>query len=297
MSKILFEETRLNKITRAKIDVANAILFEYASQGYQMTLRQLYYQFVARDILPNNDKEYKKLGNAIKVGRRNGLIDWDLIVDRTRFLRRLPTFNNPEEAYSQMLKNYKIDMWENQPARVEVWIEKDALVGVIAGVCQRLRVPYFSCRGYASESALYEAGYNRFGQYLEWGQEVVVLHLADHDPSGIDMTRDIEERLNMFSWDFGEIQVWRIGLTKAQIREHQPPPNPAKLSDKRAKAYIEEHGYESYELDALPPDVMAKTIEDAVKFYTDFDRWEEAQAREQKEIRRLLRVRWEDDYE
>lgn len=157
MPKIKYQDMNLGPAKLALVEQANAIIGEYRAQGFDLTLRQLYYQFVARDLLANRLQEYKRLGDVINDGRLAGLIDWDAIVDRTRFVRSLAHWNDPADIVNGAAQQFRVDLWATQPNRVEVWIEKDALVGVIEGVCQELDVPFFSCRGYTSQSEMWAA--------------------------------------------------------------------------------------------------------------------------------------------
>lgn len=264
------------------IFLANNICAEYAAQGFDLTLRQLYYQFVARGLLNNKDTEYKRLGSVINDARLTGDLDWDYIVDRTRFLRAIRTWETPGEAVTEAAERYAIDVWDTQPYRPEVWIEKDALIGVISGVCNKWRVPFFSCRGYVSLSEMYEAA-QRHGRW-PYRQKVVIFHLGDHDPSGIDMTRDIQDRLDLLG---AGADVRRIGLTMDQVRALNPPPNPAKLTDARAQDYIARYGPESWELDALDPATMSQLIEQSVLGILDQDAFDERAEVEQQQRRRM----------
>jgi len=197
MSRITYVPKTFRGESLRIIQEANAICAQYQAQGFDLTLRQLYYQFVARGLIPNTDKDYKRLGGIINDARLAGRLDWDYIVDRTRNVRSLPHWNSPAEIVEAVSRQYRIEKWADQPVRIEVWIEKDALVGVLDAVCPGLDVDYFSCRGYTSQSEIWGAA-QRLREYLNAGQRVVVLHLGDHDPSGIDMTRDIRERLELF---------------------------------------------------------------------------------------------------
>lgn len=197
MPNICYVEKNFQPATMQVIEQANIIINEYEAQGFSLTLRQLYYQFVSRDLIRNSQREYKRLGSIVNDGRLAGLIDWDAIEDRTRNLMSLAHWDTPASIVQSISRQFRIDRWEGQPFRPEVWIEKDALVGVIEGVCNRNDVPFFSCRGYTSQSELWGAA-QRLGSYAAAGQQPVIIHLGDHDPSGIDMTRDIEDRLNLF---------------------------------------------------------------------------------------------------
>jgi hypothetical protein len=289
--KICYVERSFSSESKQLIDVCNGIFYEYSAQGYVLTLRQLYYQCVSRDIIPNNIQSYKRLGSIINDARLAGLVDWELMEDRTRSLKLQPSWDTPGEIVGACAKQFRIDKWATQPYRVEVWIEKDALAGVFERVCHELQVPYFSCRGYTSQSEMWVAG-QRLKGWIDQGQMPAIIHFGDHDPSGIDMTRDIIDRLEMF---MGGIKLDRLALNMAQVEEFNPPPNPAKITDSRAKGYIAEFGNESWELDALPPDVLAGLVRDFVLKIRDKSKWTIAEAKEY-EHRRLLGVvseKWE----
>lgn len=274
-----FQDIKLRTDTLAQIEKANTIIAEYEAQGFRLTLRQLYYQFVSRDLLENTEKNYKRLGDIISNGRLAGLIDWDAIEDRTRNLRSLGHWSDPAEIIYSAHSSFQIDRWANQPNRVEVWVEKDALVGVIEGVCEDNDVSYFACRGYTSQSEMYGAA-QRLARYVKAGQDVTILHLGDHDPSGIDMTRDIRDRMEMFLRGLG-CDVNRLALNWEQIELYSPPPNPAKTTDSRYAGYESEYGDESWELDALEPRVISDLIERNILALRDEDLWNDAIAEEE----------------
>ena len=313
--RILYETKNFREATAQVIAQANRILNEYAQQGFDLTLRQLFYQFVSRGLIPNRQSEYKKLGSIINDARLAGYVDWEHISDRTRNLQSLSHWDDPAHVIENTSRFFHTDLWADQPTHVEVWIEKDALVGVIEPTCRALDVAYFSCRGYTSQSEMWVAG-QRLLQPLLDGKNVRILHLGDHDPSGIDMTRDIIDRLRGFlridyaraqrdEWNdldddakndkvrtlmqevYDRFKVERLALNMDQVDEYDPPPNPAKITDSRAAGYIEEHGYESWELDALEPPVLAALIQDAVEAHMDAEKFEAAVEREKK-YRELL---------
>jgi hypothetical protein len=277
------------------IEHATTIIEEYQLQGFSLTLRQLYYQFVSRALIPNSQSEYKKLGSIINDARLAGLIDWDAIEDRTRNLRALPTWSGPQSIINAVCQQFRTDVWSDQPSRVEVWIEKDALVGVIERVCNNYRVPFFACRGYSSQSEQYAAG-KRFAEYAYHGQSTIILHLGDHDPSGIDMTRDNRDRLNMFSGNDAPVEVRRLALNMAQVREHNPPPNPAKEEDSRAADYIEKFGRSSWELDALDPRMIEELIGAELASIINRPLWDAAMVDElgQRSTLEAVSARWDD---
>lgn len=290
--KIEFTSKNFREPALLLIDKCNDILDRYHADGYDMTLRQLYYQLVSSDEIPNNAREYNRLGVIVNDGRLAGLIDWDYIVDRTRNVRKLAHWESPADIVDAIASQYRIDKWEGQEFRPEVWIEKDALAGVFERVCNTLDVPMFSCRGYTSQSEMYAAS-KRFDRYVSDGQTPYILHFGDHDPSGMDMTRDIGDRLGIFGVD---LEVNRLALNFNQVKAYKPPPNPAKITDSRAKAYIRQYGNESWELDALEPDVLATLVREQIENLQDGDLWAEALEleREQKTVLKTISDRFED---
>lgn len=293
MPKITYEEKKFTAQTLVVITEAKNIITEYQAQGFSLTLRQLYYQFVARGLIPNTERDYKRIGNILSDARRAGLIDWDSIEDRTRFIRRLANWDKPQDILESAKDSYHRDLWATQDKRIEVWIEKDALVGVIEAICQESDVTFFSCRGYVSDSAMWR-GAMRILRYHRERQDTIVLHLGDHDPSGIDMTRDILDRLNLFTFYKTNLEVRRIGLTMEQIEEQNPPPNPAKTTDSRYESYVSEFGEESWELDALEPQFISNLIRDEIEKERGQELWDKAVSEQEQEREQIADVieRW-----
>lgn len=290
---IRYIERDFNEVQRTIILQANSIVDEYTRQGFSLTLRQLYYQFVARGWTDgwktgaNSQKSYNRIGNIVSDARMAGLISWTAIEDRTRYLQGTSTYESIAQALASARAGYATDLWHNQEWRPEVWVEKEALAGVVGGICGQLRVNFFACRGYASMSALWEAG-QRLHRYVMRGQRPIIFHLGDHDPSGLDMTRDNQERLSLFAG--GPVQVVRLALNMDQVQHYNPPANPAKVTDSRAASYMEEHGESSWELDALSPAVIAELIRDAVLRLRDPGLWDEALAEETSDKDRLDQI-------
>lgn len=272
-----YVERRFSQDSLDIIGRANDIIAEYQAQGLGLTLRQLYYQFVARGLLPNVEANYNKLGGLISDGRLAGLVSWMAISDPTRYLRGVRTFRSPKEIVENAAKSYRRDLWEGQAWRPEVWVEKEALASVVEGICGELRVDFFACRGYASQSSQWEAG-ERLAGYVRRGQRPIIFHLGDHDPSGIDMTRDVRDRLSMFVGV--PVLVQRLALNMPQIEQYNPPPNPAKVTDSRYESYQRDYGDESWELDALPPTAIRDLIENAIMLIREEKAWSAALAEE-----------------
>lgn len=260
------------------IRAANAVISEYETRGFAMTLRQVYYQLVARAVIPNSTNSYSKLGGLLSDGRLAGLVSWTALEDRNRGLAGYQTFRTPEQAVRWLREeHYRIDMWQEQEWRPEVWVEKAAQEGTVGEICNRLRVDFFACRGYNSQSEQWRAG-RRMAGYVAKGQRPIVFHLGDHDPSGIDMTRDNRDRLTMFCGV--PVTVVRLALNMSQVEKYQPPPNPAKVADSRFEDYRRKHGDESWELDALEPQVIQDLIEAALLDVRDDRKWDDALALE-----------------
>lgn len=295
MPKIAYTTQRFHGATLDVIEKANQIAIDYARQGYDLTLRQVYYQFVARGWMENSDRNYKRLGGIINDARLAGLIDWMFITDRTRYLRSDAYWESPADIIQASAEQFERDLWvmTNQHYRPEVWVEKDALVGVVGKAASALRVPFMSCRGYVSQSEMWSAGRRMKRHYSEELQPIVI-HLGDHDPSGIDMTRDIQERLTMFAEQ--DVPVKRIALNMDQVEQYDPPPNPAKLTDSRGAGYVERYGHESWELDALEPTVLDALIRAALEPYIDQEAWAIGEASNERARAEMIRTaeRWDD---
>jgi hypothetical protein len=266
---------------------ASKIITAYEADGFSLSLRQLHYQLVTKNIIQNTARNYSRLGSLINDGRLAGLISWSAIEDRGRNLMGLRTYNGPASLLRESVGEYRRDLWAEQQWRPEVWIEKAALEDVIAGICNELRVDFFSCRGYNSQSEQWRAG-QRFASYIQNGQRPIVFHLGDHDPSGIDMTRDNQERLSMFAGV--PITVARLALNYNQVEQYKLVPNFVKLDDSRAPAYVEKYGNDSWELDALDPRVIRELIATAIGQIRDESLWSSALAREAADRDRLDQV-------
>ena len=265
MPKICYKAIKFKQTSLDLIELINQVIDEYSSMGYELTLRQAYYQLVARGYIENNERSYKNIGSLINDGRLAGMIDWYAITDRTRNLRSNGHWDNPADVIASARYSYLLDKWKGQPNYVEVWVEKDALVDIVGQACRPIDTPYFSCRGYTSQSEMWSAA-QRFKRQNAERDGCYIIHLGDHDPSGIDMTRDIQERL----WLFGaDVEVKRVALTMNQVQTYNPPPNPAKVTNTRASKYIDVYGNESWELDALEPQMLNQLITNEVTALRD----------------------------
>lgn len=256
-----FTSERFNRANTILLKNINDILEDYYNQGYRLSLRQIYYQLVSRDLISNNDKEYTKIMHIVRKGRLNGDIDWSFVEDRIRSARIHYYVEDIEDALNDTVKTYRLDLMRNQDKFIEVWIEKDALSNIIYRTTQRYSIPLMVNRGYSSISAMYDAS-------KRLSQNGYIIYLGDHDPSGLDMIRDIEDRLSIFEC---YPQIIPIALNMEQIRKYNLPPNPAKITDPRSKDYIKKYGNISWELDALSPNVLTGILDSKINELIDIE--------------------------
>jgi hypothetical protein len=303
MSRQQYQTFRFTDESLRMISVINRIIADYQEQGFTLTIRQIYYQLVSHDEFrvkykwtgkawrrdPNGtinaEPNYDALCYLANKARLAGLMDWEAIEDRTRNFVLRTRWETGKDILRAATDSWHMDMWRDQRARVFVIVEKDALVGVLQPTCRRLDVPILAARGYPSVSVLREFV---VGDILpaDEAQDIIVIHLGDHDPSGIDMTRDLRERIELFA-EGRPVDLVRIALTMKQIRDQNPPPNPAKTTDTRFRDYQKEFGDESWELDALSPSYLADLLANKINEYRDEDIWE-AQELEVEETRTRL---------
>lgn len=281
VAKIKYRDWNPSTGTQRRVLQLASILAEYPKQ--RVTVRQLYYRLVAKALIANNDKEYRKVQSVITDARYAGLIDWDAVEDRNREPMRPREWSSGRQALDAVISGFRMNRWANQPFYVELWVEKAALAGILEPICNDYHITLMVNRGYSSASAMKESA-ERIRAAVRSGvnrPHPIVLYIGDHDPSGLDMPRDIKARLLEFECpDY--IDVRPVALTMAQIEEHNPPPNPVKLKDVRSEAYVSQFGHESWEADALPPPVLDLTVRQTINAYLDKDAMTKAIANEYK---------------
>lgn len=283
MKKAYGEAKRIISKRRELIEKIDEIATEYYEAGMKITVRQVYYQLVARNIMPNSKNSYGKISDLVAAGRMLGLIDWDMIEDRTRFKRGNVHWESPKQIIEAAASQYRIDTRATQPYYIEAWIEKDSLVSILEDTCRSLDVPCFSCRGYPSITALHEAA-NRFRDK----DNAIILYAGDHDPSGLMIPQVITERLAEFEVN---VKLHRLGITLEQIKELKLPPFPAKEQDKNYASYVKNTGQtQAWELDALPPEKLSAMFESAIESLTDFKELERMQAKENRDKTYFLQL-------
>lgn len=269
------------------IPIVNEILDQY---DFALTVRQIYYRLISDPytLFDNTKSNYTGFDRILTRAREEEEIDWTRIEDRTRqSIGGEGAIDNetPEaflSAYVWTLKNcwkyYDKKLWLSQQNFIEVWVEKDALSSLISQACKEYRVLVFPSRGYSSFTKVKE-GIKRLYQNTEIletdpisNKPTYVLHLADHDPSGLGMTQDLKNRFIRYGAEF--INVERIGLNIDQVRQFNLRPNPVKRADSRSAEYVQTFGNDCWELDALPPDELQKLIVTEIENYLDPGAWE-----------------------
>lgn len=321
----LFKGQKFRQDKLALIRYCEKVTDDYRRQGLRMTLRQLYYQLVTANVIRNEEKAYKNLGKLVSDARLAGRLDWDIIEDRVRQPKSPPQFDSLGDLIEAAISSYRLPRMDGQDCYVELWVEKDALAGVLAPIARKYHAVLMVNRGYSSQSAMMDAA-QRLDRACrnddgEVSRDATILYLGDLDPSGEDMVRDIRDRLNMFlaggyDIDAGRktgdvkdavltspcgqvigrgdltvpLEVEKLALTMDQVDEYQPPPNPTKLTDTRAKDFIAKYGYTSWEVDALPPTVLRQIIETRFEELIDLDAMEEIKDRERADIERLRSI-------
>lgn len=256
---------------------AFAILQEYQAHGLTMTLRQLYYQFVARGLLGSGQKVYNRIGNATRNARLDGTIPIDWIEDRGRNagLTRTQNFDDVEDALSDAEDEIRVlprrhlqrGRWYGQPNKLFVWIEKEALAGVLEDTCRRLGVGLFPCKGYPSVSSI-SSWVTSTWSALDPEDSATIIYLGDHDPDGLQIPRSAANLIAQVQRVKGQVfdfEMERVALTMAQINAHNPPPFGAKVTSPRYQGYVDETGTtDAWELDALDPLTLRTLVETEV---------------------------------
>jgi hypothetical protein len=262
-----------------------------------LTLRQLYYRLVSKRLFPNTINSYKRLSRIMVRAREEGKVPINCLEDRSRrVLGRGDTgYTSGEDFIKQRFaslrdswKGFTMPMWDDQPHNILISLEKDALSRVVSDVANRYSIRTFPTRGYPSFTYV-----QRMASYIRnklKDKPTVVLYFGDFDPSGVDIERDLTERLEKYK--AGDFKVHRVALTHDQILEHQLPPMPVKKSDARTPSFVAEYGSEAVELDALDPKMLQHMVADSVEDYINKEVWVK-RLREIEDLRIWIRSRLE----
>lgn len=276
--KQAYKDIKFQSGTLNLIYFLDDLVSDYQRQGFMLSVRQLYYQLVARGKIENTERSYKRVASIINDARLAGLLDWDAIEDRGRDIVTRARWDSGGSILRAVAEQFHMDMWAGQERRVFIMVEKAALAGVMDRPAKAYDVPLLAAKGYPSVSVVRELAVEHFVPYLAEGQRILLLHLGDHDPSGLDMTRDISERLDLFLEGGGGVEVRRIALNMDQVHEYNPPPNPAKVTDSRFEGYQAAYGDESWELDALEPSVLTELVTKHIEAEINDTVWAEREA-------------------
>ena len=288
--KKVYESYRPQGPARERILQINEIIEYFGLSGFILTIRSIYYRLVGKDIIENNLESYKGIATTIRRARLAGMIDWDAIVDETRYLREHNSWDSPSSIILAAANSFHTDYWQGQRYRPELWIEKDAILGVIGPLCKEYDLPYFSCRGNPSDASMFLAG-QRMLEYKANGQIPYVFYLGDHDPQGLDIDRDVQRKLTLFTGS--HVPFRRLALTTDQIIARNLPPNPVKKTDKETGPvvdYIKKYGVECWELDALDPNELVGIVKEAILEKVDLGLLNEMKDREDRGRAELLMV-------
>jgi hypothetical protein len=235
-----------------------------------LTVRQVYYQLATVGLVPLSQQGYRRAARLLLKVRLEGIIPWTHFADRTRHAIGTAQWDGPAHFAKSVAVQYRRDMWRTQPEHVEIWLEKDALSGFFEETTRAYCVPLYPMRGYSSATFVHEGAeaLNRIRK------PKFIYYFGDHDPSGLDLERDLKEKLA----DFGaEFTFARVAITLADVKTFGLRALAAKPSDARTARYTARHGAATIELDALPPDELRKRITDCIMRHVDRDEWERLQ--------------------
>lgn len=262
--KETFKERRFTRKNLEKLKFCNQIIEEFA--GRPITLRQLFYRLVTRNLIKNADNEYRKLSDLVGNAREAGKIDWDIIEDRVRLRHRHSEFESVSDLVKCAARSFRLPRWRDQNFYIEVHTEKDAMASILLPIADKWHVHFIVNRGNGSKTFLYDTA-RRFISAQDEGRQGVLFYLGDHDPSGLMMIDSIKERLERYGAE--NVGFRYLALTIEQVREMNLPNNTAKGKDPRTPGYIEKFGPYCWEIDALPPDYVSAILDKEIAALVD----------------------------
>lgn len=273
------------KPRQTTLELQWAILGVFAEIAQPMTVRQMYYQLSARHVVAKDESGYNKVQRALTDMRRAGAIPYSYLADNSRAIYEVDHYRGLDDALTMMHRYYRRDMWENQPAHVEIWVEKRALISQIWPICNEYGVRLFPCGGYASISFIYEAA----EEWEDLDKPIYVYHLSDLDADGAYSSVTLERELR--SHTAHPIHFRRLALDFDQVYRYslRDALRPQKPTSKRYKWWCETYGRQSMacELDALHPDTLRTLVRDAIESHLDRDELENVKRIEAAERRSL----------
>jgi hypothetical protein len=271
---------RRSRRTKAEMTAIRRAIFWALRADHPQTIRQLFYRLTVEGVIAKTEAEYKTVVRLTGEMRRAGDLPFDWIADSTRWMRKPTTYDSIESALQITARTYRRSLWAENHQYVEIWIEKEALAGVVVDVTDEFDVPLMVTRGYPSLSFVQSAAeaMNARDQFTS------VYYLGDHDPSGVDISRKLEEDLIDFT--DGRVSFERIAVTEHQILDLALPSRPTKKTDTRSKNFIGE----SVELDAIPATALRDLVRDAIEDHVDEHQLKILQKTEAEERRQLLEM-------
>lgn len=247
--------------TKAEMKAFREALYAIVNAAQPATVRQVFYQATVRGLIPKEETGYRKVQQSLAQMRVDGELPFEWIADNTRWMRKSPSYDSIEEALRDTAQFYRRSLWSAGNVNVEVWIEKDALAGVILDVTNAYDVPLMVSKGFASLSFLYETG----ATIRSRGKPTFIYHLGDHDPSGRAAADAIERDLRRYAGDV-PVHFEALAVLPEQIKNWSLPSRPTKVTDSRTKKWT---GGESVELDAIPPDELRRIVRAAIEQHID----------------------------
>ncbi len=249
--------------TQSALSDIRAALYAIVQENQPMTVRQIFYQAVSTGIIAKTEGEYKNtVIRQLGLMRREKQIPFAWIADSTRWMRKPRTHSSLESMLQHSAETYRRDLWDSQDCYVEIWLEKEALAGVLYEVTAQWDVPLMVTRGYPSLSYLYAAAQ----AIQDQGRPCFLYYFGDMDPSGLDIPRKVEHDLREFAPDV-DLHFRRVAVTREQIDEFGLQTRPTKMTDSRFKHFQGE----SVEVDAMPPVALRSMVSELIEQHIDPD--------------------------
>lgn len=268
--------------TRAAILGLRDALYDIIADDAPMTVRQVFYQAVSQGLIEKTEAAYKTtVCRLLGVMRRDGQLPYGWLADGTRWQRKPTSYSSLQVMLADATRFYRRRLWDEQDCYVEVWLEKDALSGVLYTATAEWDVPLMVTRGYPSLSYLHSAA----EAMKEIDKTTFIYYFGDHDPSGVDIPRRVEKDLRDFAPDV-DLRFTRVAITAAQIEEYSLPTRPTKTTDSRTKSFEGE----SVEVDAIPPATLRELANECIVQHIDQDALERLRRVEAAERQTLCRI-------
>jgi hypothetical protein len=282
MSRRVYQARQIkrHRATRAEMAERREALYAIVAEQQPMTVRQVFYQATVRGVIEKTEAGYTKVQTLLAEMRRDGEMPYAWLADNTRWMRKPQTYSGPQQALLRTAEFYRKSLWDETDTYVEIWLEKDALAGVVIDVTREYDVPLMVSRGYASLSFLHSAAENMESE----DRPCFIYHFGDFDPSGVNAAEKINETLQELAPD-AEINFERVAVTPEQIEYLELPSRPTKTTDSRSKSWG--GGDESVELDAIEPDTLRKLVRECIERHLppdELDRLREVEEAERESM-------------